>query len=118
MQVRHHAPKPSDNEREEAFWIGIFDAGPGGFAFVESIQRALTHCCWEKARLGLVLGFTQHEPGPKAALWIRTQKSESCGTYVSFKYDKKRYQLRGGKLDVRDMRAPEGVEMDRSAPPE
>jgi hypothetical protein len=118
VQVRHHAREASDNEREEAFWIGVFDGGPSGYAFVESIQHAVTHCTWEEARLGVLLGFTQKEPGPKAGLWIRVQVTDSCGTFVSFKYEKKRYRLRGGKLDVREMRAPEGVEIDRTAPPQ
>ena len=118
VQVRHLERSVTENERMEAFWIGIFDGGPGGFVFVGSVQRASTHCLWERARLGVVLGFTEKEPGAKAALWIRSQVSESCGTYVSFGYEKRLYRLRDGDLVARNAPAPKGVEMDRSAPPQ
>jgi hypothetical protein len=115
VQIRHHTKAINDYERNEAFWIGIFDSEQGSMVFVESLQHMIWHCAWDDSKLGLLFGFTEKEPGPKASLWIKTQDAESCGTNVSIGYKKTIYRLKGRKLEATASRAPERMAQDRTA---
>jgi len=115
--VRHHAAEAQNYERSEAFWVGVFDLSAGVPRFVGAIHEAVLHCTWDNARLGLVAGFTEKQPGPTAALWIRTQVSESCGTFVSYKYKKREYRVGPAGLEARDVKPPDGATLDRGGNP-
>jgi hypothetical protein len=114
VQVRFHDEGfIGAGERVEAFWIGVFDVVPGGLKLVGTIHRALVHCSFDDAPLGLLLDFTHKTSNPKAVLQIRTQEVDSCGTLLDFWFKMNEVQVTSKGLDIREAAAPDGMHHDR-----
>jgi hypothetical protein len=116
VQVRRHsADFVAGQERDESYWIGVFDHRPAGWVLVGTIRERVGHCGWDEAKLGLLLGFTPARAGRQAALWVRTQDTDSCGTLVSFNFEKTAYRVTAAGLQETKVAAPAGMDHDRIA---
>ena len=81
-----------------------------------TIRAVVNHCNFDEAEIGLLVGFASKAPGQRAALWVRTQNTDSCGTFVSFGFTKVEYRVTPAGIEARQVPAPKGMNYDRTAP--